>query len=67
MNWTANDSVYLCSILDLLCLLLHTRRMKSIEVWQPIERSDHIGLPQLSLWGCCGVKLFTCNRWVWNV
>ena len=49
MNWTANDSVYLFSIMDLFCLLLHTGRMKTIEIRQPIERSEHIGLT-ISVW-----------------
>ena len=51
MNLTANDSVYLFYILDLVCLLLHTRRIKTTEVWQPIETSDLMGLKQLSVWG----------------
>ena len=67
MNLIANDSVYLFSILDLFCLLLHSRRTKTIEVWQPVERSDPMSLTQLSLWGSCRVKLFTCNRWIWYV
>jgi len=67
MDLTANDSSYFCSILENICLLLHTRRMKAIEFWQAKERSETMVLPQLSLCGFCRVKLFTCNRWIWYV
>ena len=67
MNQPANDSVYLCLILDIFRLLLHTERVKTIELWHPIERSDPIGLPQLRLWCCGRARLLTGNRSIWYV